>query len=103
MDRFADVSRELERVVDRLNSMPLTRAVTATDDVRATAAVLVDETRLLGSGAPPEATLPELGPSGLGAMIAVLGNDWLTAARMADRADPSAVEAALVSLRRALP
>ena len=97
------VERELGRVVDRLNSMPLSRAGSAVDDVRTTAALVVDQTRLLTDAIPSQAELPRLGPQGLGAMLAVVGHDYLDAARASSEPDVSPVLDALVSLRRVLP
>lgn len=98
-----DVERELDRVVDRLMSMPLARADAAAPAVRDAAQSLLAQCRLLDSGIPAEATIPELGPAGRGALIAVLGRDWLTAARTTDEPDAEAVLGILVTLRRALP
>ena len=98
-----DVEREVQRVVDRLNSMPLARASAATSDVYAAAGVLLEQTRHLDPEVPKGASLPELGPQGLGAMIAVLGQDWLDAARASSGPDVDPVLDALVTLRRALP
>ncbi len=97
------VDRELQRVVDRLNSMPLAKAATASDDVRVAAEVLLEQLRRLDPAVPPDATLPDLGPQGLGAMIAVLGQDWQDAARASSDPDTGTVLDALVELRRALP
>ncbi len=98
-----DVERELRRVVDRLNSMPLTKAEASTEDVYAAAGVLLDHTRRLDRSVPDGARLPELRPQGLGAMLAVLGSDWLDAARASSEPDVNPVLDALVTLRRALP
>lgn len=97
-----DVERELVRVVDRLSSMPLTRAEHARADVRAAAERLLEHTRRLDP-AIPGATLPDLAPQGLAAMIAVLGRDWLAVAGRASEDDVDTVLAELVALRRALP
>jgi hypothetical protein len=94
---------ELRRVVDRLDSMPLTRAAGATGPCYATASILLERTRALVSDIPATATLPSLGPQGLGSMIAVLGRDYLDAARASGRADVRPVLDALVELRRTLP
>jgi hypothetical protein len=98
-----ELQRELDRVVDRLSSMPLAKAAVAAHDCRRTALVIVEQSRLLTDEIPADATPPDLGPQGLGAMIAVLGNDYLDAARPIATADVSVVTAALVDLRRALP
>jgi hypothetical protein len=98
-----DVERELGRVVDRLNSMPLAKAASASDDVHRTAQLLVAQTRPLSDSLPADATLPHLAPQGLGAMLAVVGHDYLEAARASSHPDVSPVLDALVELRRALP
>ena len=98
-----EIERELRRVVDRLTSMPLDRAATASVDCHQTAEILLAQTRLLTDDIPADARIPELGPSGLGAMIAVLGRDYLRAARAADVTDLTPALDALVALRRALP
>ena len=97
------LERELERVVDRLTSMPLARAERAAADCRHAALVIVDETRALTDDIPADAVLPDLGPQGLGAMLAVLGTDYVDAVRKVPGADVSVVTATLVELRRALP
>jgi hypothetical protein len=102
-DGFDDVERELWRVVDRLNSLPLTKAAAATSDVYAAAHVLLNQTRRLDPAVPADAGLPNLAPQGLGAMVAVLGGDWLDAARASSEPDIDPVLDALVTLRRALP
>jgi hypothetical protein len=102
-DGLREIERELDRVVDRLNSMPLTRAGAASPDCRRAALVLVEQTRLLTDDIPPDATLPDLGPQGLGSMLAVLGGDYLAAARASSEPDLGPVLDALVELRRALP
>lgn len=96
-----DVERELLRVVDRLNSMPLAKVTLAGADVQACAMALVREGRELGVPIPADAELPSLQPQGFGSMIAVLGDDCLRAG--GDTADLTAVLEALVALRRALP
>lgn len=102
-EQLRDLERELGRVVDRLTSMPLAKAAGAAADCRRAALEIVEQTRILTDEIPPDATVPELGPQGLGAMLAVLGTDYLDAARRTPHADVSAVTAALVDLRRALP
>jgi hypothetical protein len=102
-DALRDLERELDRVVDRLNSIPLQRAKGASADCRRAALVIVEQTRALTDEIPADATVPELGPHGLGAMLAVLGGDYLRAARQSTHADVSVVTAALVSVRQALP
>lgn len=100
-DLQADTERELRRVVDRLTTMPLARAETASPDVHRCAEVLVEQGRALGVPIPADAQLPNLGPQGLGPLIAVLGQDCLDAARAPS--DLKQVLDALVRLRRALP
>lgn len=97
------LERELGRVVDRLTSMPLTRAEAATADCRRAALVLIEQTRHLSDDIPIDATLPDLGPQGLGSMLAVLGGDYLAAARASSEPDLGPALDALVALRRALP
>lgn len=93
--------RELRRVVDRLNSMPLNRAEDASTVVMECAAELVRIARLWGVPIPADAVPPALGPQGFGSMIAVLGGDCLDAAGTGTDLEP--MHAALVTLRRALP
>lgn len=102
-DQYDDVERELHRVVDRLAGMPLTRMERAIPDVQVTAAVLLASLRAIDDEVPPGAVLPTLGPTGQSALIAVLGGDWLRAARSRGDVDPEPVHEALVHLRRALP
>jgi hypothetical protein len=98
-----ELRRELDRVVDRLTSMPLARAESTAGDCRTAALVIVEQSRLLTDEIPADAVVPELGPQGLGAMLAVLGADYLAAVRRVPDADVSVVTGALVTLRRALP
>jgi hypothetical protein len=98
-----DVERELTRVVDRLTTMPLTRAATAREPVRAAAEQLVSLTRRLGGDVPTEAPLPDLAPHALGSLIAVLGRDLLDAARESSQPDLEPALDTLVALRRSLP
>ena len=102
-EALRELERELDRVVDRLTSMPLARAESAARDCRQAALVIVEQTRLLTDEIPADAAVPGLGPQGLGAMLAVLGTDYLAAVRRVPDADLSAVKGALVTLRRALP
>lgn len=102
-DQYDEVERELSRVVDRLGGMPLTKVEGAIPDVRATADVLLAALRDVDNAVPTDAALPKLGPSGQSALIAVLGDDWLRAARAHGDVDPGPVHEALVRLRRALP
>jgi hypothetical protein len=98
-----DVERELDRVVDRLMSMPLAKASTAMPDVMGAAQALLDHCRLIDPQVPDDAMLPSLAPQGLGPLIAVLGTDWLAAARTSTAPDSDGVLDVLVRLRRALP
>lgn len=102
-DPYADVQRELDRVVDRLAGMPLAKVERATPDVTATAHTLLAALREVDPDVPDDAVIPHLGPTGQSALIAVLGDDWLRAARQTAEADPQPVLAALVALRHALP
>jgi hypothetical protein len=102
-DGIRELERELNRVVDRLTSMPLARAESAAADCRRAALVLIEQTRRLTDDIPIDAALPELGPQGLGSMLAVLGGDYLTAARASSEPDLGPALDALVALRRALP
>ena len=104
MPDLREVERELDRIVDRLNSMPLAKAGTASDDVHTTATLLVQQTRRISGSSPTRVELPQLAPQGLGAMLAV------TRSRLPGRGEgvqrpgrESPVLDALVSLRRALP
>ena len=103
MPDLHDVEVELTRVVDRLNSMPLNRAAAASSECRDTALLLVERTRQLDADVPPDAALPELAPQGLGAMLSVLGHDYLAAAAAHPEADVQPVLERLTALRRALP
>ena len=97
-----EVERELQRVVDRLTSMPLAKAVQSQQACLTAGEVLLRETRRIDPDV-PDAPLPTLGPQGLGAMIAVLGRDYLAAARHHEAVDDAPVVEALVALRRSLP
>jgi hypothetical protein len=91
-----DIARELERIVDRLGSMPLARAQGCDDAVHATAAAIVDLT-----GEHPSADLPHLQAHALGPLLAVVGHDYL-ATPQNDERDQQVVDL-LVALRRDLP
>lgn len=97
------VEAELRRIADRLSTMPLTRAESVVDPCRELGEFLVAQTRLLTDEIPVDARVPSLRASGLGAMITVLGHDYLDAARAADDADVTAVLDRLVETRRSLP
>jgi len=94
---------ELSRVADRLNGMPLTRAESASEACYDTAGLIVERTRTMTPAIPAGAALPRLAPHALGALIAVVGRDYLDAARASSDADVGPVLNALVELRRALP
>ena len=96
-----DVERELRRVVDRLTTVPLNRLADCGPACADAAAVLLAHTRARDAAVPEDAALPVLAPHGLGAMIAVLGRDYL--AVVDDDPGADEVLAALVGLRRALP
>lgn len=96
-----EVERELARVVDRLGTLPLSRAAAAQGDVHACALELVAISRRLGVPIPADVAVPDLAPQGSSALIAVLGRDCLLAAHDADAL--RAINDALVALRRALP
>jgi hypothetical protein len=98
-----DVEVELRRIVDRLNTMPLTRADSVAGPCRELALLLVEQTRRLVDDIPVDAEVPDLRVQGFGALIAVLGHDFVIAARRADQPDVTPVLATLVEVRRSLP
>ncbi|MEI8260528.1 MAG: hypothetical protein WCG77_03375 [Actinomycetes bacterium] len=91
-----DIARELERIVDRLGSMPLTRAIGCEEVVHSTAAAIVDLT-----GEHPSAALPHLQVHALGSLVAVVGRDYLNIPENDER-DQQVLDL-LIALRRALP
>jgi len=91
-----DLARELQRVVDRLGSMPLTRANGCEEVVHSTAAAIVDL-----SGEHPSAALPHLQVHALGSLVAVVGRDYLNIPENDER-DQQVLDL-LIALRRALP
>ncbi len=93
------IRRELRRVTDRLLTVPLDRLGPIADHCRRTGEVLLAHTH--DPDRPADAALPRLAAGGLGAMIAVLGADYVD--RIHTDADPESVLVALVDLRRALP
>ena len=106
MSTLDDVERELGRVVDRLNSLPLGRVEPLAPRCHHVAQALVAATRELGGDVPPQAVLPEVGVQAIGAQLAVVGGDFLGAARLAPDAAGGplgAVLEALTDLRRELP
>lgn len=94
---------ELRRVVDRLDSMPIGRAESATGACHEAAALIVARTRELTRDIPPDASLPSLGPQALGSMLAVIGQDYVVAASGVPDADVTPVLECLIALRRLLP
>ncbi len=102
-DELHALETELERVVDRLNGMPLYRAATATDACYAAAEELLARTRALDRRMPADVALPRLAPHGLGSLLAVIGRDFLNAAKAAPLSDVQPVTERLIELRRSLP
>ncbi len=102
-DQLVTLETELERVVDRLNSMSLQRAATATESCYAVAEEMLAQTRLLDGQVPAKVTLPRLEPHGLGSLLAVLGRDFLEAAKATPLSDVQPVTDRLIELRRSLP
>ena len=100
-DVHDNVERELRRVTDRLQTMPLTRLETTTSAVYSCAQALVIAGRELGVPIPDDAQLPDLRPQAYGDLIAVLGRDCLDAA--GKDADLLPVHDSLTALRRVLP
>ncbi|MCX8527627.1 MAG: hypothetical protein ORN20_05745 [Candidatus Nanopelagicales bacterium] len=91
-----DIVRELERIVDRLGSMPLTRAHECEARVHSTAEAIVDLTAERSSR-----ELPHLKAHALGPMVAVVGRDYLDIPGNDER-DQQVLDL-LIALRRALP
>lgn len=102
-DELRSLDVELDRVVDRLNSMPLARAAAVSVECYALAENLLAGIRELTDHIPSGAQLPDLGAQGLGSLIAVLGHDYLDAAKAAPRSDVRPVVDGLIGLRRSLP
>jgi len=98
-----ELEAELTRVVDRLNSMTLTRAGSAADDCYDAAELILGETRLLTDDIPIDAIVPRLAAQGLGSLLAVVGEDYEKAVEAAPQADVRPVIDRLVELRRSLP
>ncbi len=63
----------------------------------------MERTRELSDDIPADAVLPDLGPQGLGSLLAVVGRDYLDAVRGAPAADVTEVLERLTALRRILP
>lgn len=91
-----DITRELDRIVDRLSTMPLTRAQGCEAVVHSTAVTIVDLT-----GVHTSADLPHLQAHALGSLLAVVGRDYLVTARNDER-DQQVLDL-LIALRRELP
>jgi len=102
-DELRVLDTELERVVDRLNGMPLYRAATATDACYDVAEDLLARTRELDHAVPTDVALPMLEPHGLGSLIAVIGRDYAHAAKAAPLSDVRPMTDRLIELRRSLP
>jgi len=102
-DELRSLDLELDRVVDRLNSMPLSRAASASAECHALADAMLARTRGLADEIPSRATLPYLDAQGLGSLIAVIGQDYLNAAKAAPQSDVRPVVDGLIELRRSLP
>ena len=90
-------------MVDRLTSMPLAKAEDCADSTHAVALVILDQTRQFDPSIPAGAALPRVGLTAAAAQLAVIGQDYLAAARRTPDADSSIVLGALSSLRRSLP
>ena len=102
-DEVRALETELDRVVDRLNGMPLYRAATATESCYAVAQEILTRTRSLDGDVPSDAALPRLEPHGLGSVLAVIGRDYVKAAKAAPLSDVMPVTNRLIELRRSLP
>lgn len=97
-----EIERDLDRVVTRLTSMSLDRLPPLVNTCHATATLIVERTRSMDPTV-PGVDLPTLGPNALGWQLAVVGRDYLNAARASQDPHPEIVADALVELRRALP
>jgi hypothetical protein len=86
---------ELQRVIDRLRTMPLTKLQASADEARRTAQHLLTLT--------PDAhrVLPRIADHACGDQLAVIGQDFQRTQK--DEAAIAEATAALVELRRALP
>jgi hypothetical protein len=103
VSHLVEVEIELGRVVDRLNSMSLAKAERCADAVHQAASVILARTRDIDPSIPSAASLPRVGVSAVGSQLAVIGDDFLAAARRAPDPDVSGVYDVLVELRRSLP
>ena len=103
IDTLREFEVELDRIVDRLNAMPLGRVESAADECHAVADYLLARTRELTGDIPDDAVLPRVGPQAVGAQLAVIGRDYLTAMASAPVTDVRPALYQLVALRRSLP
>ena len=94
-----EFERELNRVVDRLRGMTMTRLPASADLAHATAQRLLSMTIAAGGSLPAE--LPRLGDHGAGDQLAVIAHDFL-ALQPSDEEVAAATEL-LTELRRSLP
>lgn len=94
---------EADRVIDRLTGMPITRVDEAVRiSVRDAAQRIVDRTP--DPERPADARVPIVGPSALGAQLAVVVRDYLeTTTAASDDAAVAEVAEVLTQLRRSLP
>lgn len=90
-----DFQTELNRVVERLRTMPLTKLQTCTPDAWGTAQQIL----LLTPDTPPQ--LPQIADHACGDQFAVIGQDFLKSAN--EEAAIAEATAALIELRRILP
>ena len=100
-----EVQRELTRTVDRLTSMPLNRLPAHAARSHACCEFILAQTRAIDPEQPSDPRLPLLEPSGLGWQLAVIGGDFLDAARASRTpvdSECQRVRDALVELRREL-
>ncbi|MCX6414725.1 MAG: hypothetical protein NTU77_09025 [Actinobacteria bacterium] len=94
-----EFERELNRVVDRLRGMTMTRLPASADLAHATAQRLLSMTIAAGGSLPAE--LPRLGDHGAGDQLAVIAHDFM-ALQPSDEEVAAATEL-LTELRRSLP
>ena len=95
-----DIEIETDRIVNRLTTMPIGRIDEALiERVRDAAQRIVDLTS--DPSRPSSASMPKVGPSALGAQVAVAVRDYLDTRTAAS--DDAAVAEVLTQLRRSLP
>ena len=95
-----EVDVEADRIVNRLTTMPIGRIDEALiEQVRDAAQRIVDLTP--DPSRPPSARMPKVGPSALGAQVAVVVREYLDMRTAAS--DDAAVAEVLTQLRRSLP